>query len=1032
VTARTLLATGALFAAVVAAAEGRMVEGGKHQTIVLEAGKPIEHSLSGGDQHTYEIALTAGDYAHVTVEQHGIDVIVAVLAADGSSVLEFQNETGYVGTERAELVADASGPSILAVKAALPGGPTGSYVIRLDETHPATSTDRSMHDARTRRTRALTLLKASRYDEARPLLEHALAVTEKLRGSNDVEVGNVLAELGNLFLIKLDNANAERSLLRSLTILEKTMGEQHPRTAAVWNWLAVQYSHTARRMEAEKLLQRALEVSEKILGPDHPQVAECLLSLANLRYDAGDLDKAEELERRALAVVEKGRGTRSLLYANVLGNLGLVYVHRLDIDGADELFRRALPIARAAGGEDAPVVATTWMNLGIVARQRKDYATAEEYCLRSLAIKQRILGPDHPDIAGNLNNLALIYRDKGDVAMSLDTHFKALRLWEVEGGPYHGGTLLSLGNIARTYASIGDMANAIRFQNRADAVIETELMLNLGTGSERQKLAFAEAMSERTDRTVSLNVDGAPGNLEASALAALVLLQRKGRVLDAMADTLGSLRQRAASTSEQDLLDQLKTTTARLAGVALNGRQGMTADEHQQAIRELEGTKETLEALISEKSAQFRAQSRTVTLERVQSAIPEDAALIEFAVFRPFDPKVTINSKAYGEPHYGAYVIRRDAPPRGKDLGPATAIDDAVAALRQALRDPRNGDLKARARAVDEKVMLPLRESMGDAMRLLISPDGELNLIPFEALVDQQGRYLVEQYSISYLTSGRDLLRMQVARPSRQGPVVIADPLFGEPAHWEEDRGKVRTGSARRSVTTSQDLSTVYFAPLAGTAQEARTIHALFPESTVLTRERATKSALTALDAPSILHIASHGFFLDDATGDRIGPAAGTRSISASARIENPLLRSGLALAGANLNKGPNEDGILTALEASHLNLWGTRLVTLSACDTGVGEVRDGEGVYGLRRAFFLAGAETLVMSLWPVSDYVTREMMTAYYGGLKKGLGRGDALRQAQLAMLRRTDRQHPFYWASFIQAGDWVSLSGRRENGS
>ena len=107
---------------------------------------------------------------------------------------------------------------------------------------------------------------------------------------------------------------------------------------------------------------------------------------------------------------------------------------------------------------------------------------------------------------------------------------------------------------------------------------------------------------------------------------------------------------------------------------------------------------------------------------------------------------------------------------------------------------------------------------------------------------------------------------------------------------------------------------------------------------------------------------------------------------------------------------------------------WGTKLVTLSACDTGVGEVRNGEGVYGLRRAFVLAGAETLVMSLWPVSDYMTREMMTAYYAGLRAGLGRGDALRHAKLAMSKRPGRQHPFYWASFIQSGEWADLEGRR----
>ena len=153
-----------------------------------------------------------------------------------------------------------------------------------------------------------------------------------------------------------------------------------------------------------------------------------------------------------------------------------------------------------------------------------------------------------------------------------------------------------------------------------------------------------------------------------------------------------------------------------------------------------------------------------------------------------------------------------------------------------------------------------------------------------------------------------------------------------------------------------------------------------------------------------------------------------TRAISASAKVANPLLRSGLALAGANLHKNGDDDGILTAMEASGLNLWGTKLVTLSACDTGLGEVKNGEGVYGLRRAFVLAGTESLVMSLWPVSDYVTREMMTAYYTGLRQGQGRNAALRQVQLSMLKRKEREHPFYWASFIQSGEWANLDGKR----
>jgi CHAT domain-containing protein len=287
----------------------------------------------------------------------------------------------------------------------------------------------------------------------------------------------------------------------------------------------------------------------------------------------------------------------------------------------------------------------------------------------------------------------------------------------------------------------------------------------------------------------------------------------------------------------------------------------------------------------------------------------------------------------------------------------------------------------------------------------------------------------VESYSIAYLTSGRDLLRMQVPRESRNRPEVFADPVFGEPktpSSSRPDSAKLIALTRRRSITTGGDLSTVYFAPLAGTAEEARSIKSLFPDAEVLTRERATKAALKRVEAPSVLHIATHGFFLDDA-GHGANLAPGTRAISAHAIIENPLLRSGLALAGANLNHNGSDDGILTALEATNLNLWGTKVVTLSACETGVGEVQNFEGVYGLRRAFFLAGAETLLMSLWPVSDRVTRETMTAFYTGLRDGLGRGEALRQAQLAMLKRKDRQHPFYWASFILGGEWRSLQGK-----
>jgi CHAT domain-containing protein len=364
---------------------------------------------------------------------------------------------------------------------------------------------------------------------------------------------------------------------------------------------------------------------------------------------------------------------------------------------------------------------------------------------------------------------------------------------------------------------------------------------------------------------------------------------------------------------------------------------------------------------------------------------------------------------------------------RWQDLDETAAIDNAVDSFRQALRDPSRKDVRKLAHIVDEKIMRPVRTMAGDSRHLFISPDGDLNLLPFGALVDDADHYLIENYSFTYLTSGRDLLRLQVPREPKTRALIVADPTFGETTGLQTQ--VIQSTIAHPSATTTRDLSQVYFAPLTGTSLEANSIHTLFPDALLLDGPNATETAIKGTAAPRILHIATHGFFLQDKPdATQLSSRLATRSISATVKIENPLLRSGLALAGANRRSATDDDGILTALEASGLNLWGTKLVVLSACDTGVGEIRTGEGVYGLRRAFVLAGAESLVMSLWPASDYTTRKLMTEYYRNLKLGKGRGEALRDVQLSMLRRNPKLHPFYWANFIQSGEWANLQGQR----
>ena len=694
------------------------------------------------------------------------------------------------------------------------------------------------------------------------------------------------------------------------------------------------------------------------------------------------------------------------------------------------LAERALAIWEKALGPEHPLFATSLNNLANLYREKGDYVRAEPLHLRALMIWEKALGPDHRIVASSLNDVANMYREKGEYVKAEPLYLRALAIREKALGPEHPAVALLLNDLAVLYRAKGDITQAVRLLTRANDIREHNLALVLTTGSEDQKRLYLSTLSDEADATLSLHVCSAPDDPQASRLALTNILRRKGRVLDAMSDQIGALRRRLAP-EDRALLDQFSAARAQLASLVLSEPGKTPPAQRQTAIANLSTEVERLEAAVSRRSVEFRAQTRAVTLEALQQSLPHDAALVEIVSYRPFNPKAARRDEKFGAPHYIAYVLKRDGPPQWVELGDRASIDADVARLRAALGNPKSREVKQVARAVDERVMRPVRALLGDATHLLVSPDGELNLIPLEALVDEheQGRYLIEHYSFTYLTSGRDLLRLQTERESKSNPLVLADPLFGEPETAQAAKADRRaaTGGRRQSVTTGKDLSNVYFSPLDGTAEEARAIKSLFPEASVVTGRQATESALKQVDAPRLLHIATHGFFLTDEP--QTADTRGTRSISATAKVENPLLRSGLALAGANLpRKSGEDDGILTALEATGLNLWGTRLVALSACDTGVGEVKNGEGVYGLRRAFVLAGTETLVMSLWPVSDYITREMMTGYYKGLRQGQGRGEALRQVQISMLKRKGREHPFYWASFIQSGEWANLEGKR----
>ncbi len=962
---------------------------------LLESGKPVERELAGGQTHSYQITLSAGQYLSVVVEQRGIDVVVELFGSDGKQIAGFDSESGNQGRETVSQVAEASGSHRLVVKPKQKVAPAGRYEIRIGELRAATELDRALQEARNLFAESVRLYRAGKYNEAQPLAEHALGVREKALGPEHLETAQSLNFLAVVYLDKGDYARAEPHFQRALIIREKRLGAEHPETAQSLNNLANLYRAKGDYAKAEPLYQRALTIWEKTLGPEHPFVAASLNNLALLYRNRGDYEKAEPLLQRALTIQEKALGPEHLSVVFPLGNLARLFYGR------------------------------------------GDYAKAEPLYQRALTIEEKELGPEHPSVAASLHDLATLHGATGDYAKAEPLYGRALTVWEKALGPEHPNVAASLNNLAKLYEVKGETAQAIAFKSRATAVSERNIALNVTTGSERQKLAYLATFAKESSHVVSLHVHSAPTDKAARSLALTTILQRKGRALDAMADSIAALRRRA-SPQDQVLLDQYKNAKAELARLVLGGPQKTTPAEHQSRIWNVREQVEKLEAEIGGHSAEFAAQSQPVTLASVQSVVPAQAALIEFFTYRPVKAKYIKPDEAYDSPRYVAYVLQQQGEPQWVDLGEAKAIDDSVTALRRALRDQKRADVKRLARKVDEQVMRPVRALLGETRQVLISPDGALNLVPFAALVDERNRYLVTRYSFSYLTSGRDLLRLQLRQPSKQAPVVVADPAFGERASAEAlaSRDLGLPDGSQQPVAQSLGLAQMYFRPLPGAASEARALRTVLPQATMLTGQQATETAIKQVGSPNILHVATHGFFLQDVETKTAGardfglPGGGQLSITPG-QFENPLLRSGLALAGANQRKsGPNqeEDGVLTALEAAGLDLWGTKLVVLSACDTGVGEVKNGDGVYGLRRALVLAGSESQVMSLWAVSDWGTRDLMVDYYRALQQGQGRGEALRQVQLRMLRSKNRQHPYYWAGFIQSGEWGNLDGKR----
>jgi tetratricopeptide (TPR) repeat protein len=837
------------------------------------------------------------------------------------------------------------------------------------------------------------------YPKAEPLYQEALLIDRKVLGPEHPATSQVLNNLALLYQAMGEYAKAEPLYQEALRIDQKVLGPEHPDTAISLDNLATLYQAMGEYDKTEPLLQEALKILQKALGLEHPYTVTCLNALGELYWTMGEYVKAEPLYREALRIRQNTFGIENPNTATSVNNLAALYWAMGDYAKAEPLYQEALRIRQKTLGTEHPDTARILNNLADLYWEMGEYAKAEPLYLESLQIQQKLFGTEHPDTATATYNLALLYHSMGEYAKAEPLYQEALRTRQKLLGAEHPDTASALGRLATLEFDLNRIDEATALARQASAAKLTVLSKIFSFTSEQQRLAYLDIFNPYSLFAV---LKGTEADLAAA------VLRYKGIVLDSIVED--RLLAEAGGRGEgQKLVEQLNLDKRQLGQLYLQPAQGLSA-ETTQRIEALEEEVENIEGQLARHVAGLghARHALSVSLEQVQQTIPTDGALIEYVRYPHY------LGKGKWEQRYGAMVLFSKGAPLWIPLGRANEIELLVRRYSNLVRgSPQEEELAANLQALYEVLWAPIGQALpSQTKRVIISPDGALNFISFATLLTKEGQFLAQNYNVQYVASGRDLLRELKPSPARE-VVLFANPDFNLGAmlakvdNRSADSGSIR-GSEKREI---EDWS---FGSLEGTQIESDELIKKFIgwgwTPIDFTKNAATKEALLKIHSPYILHLATHGFFAkEDPTSAQTEPESSLndrQSVTKSKFFKNPMHRSGLALAGAQTTieawkheevPPVDNDGILTAEDVSTLDLQGTWLVTLSACDTGSGEARAGEGVMGLRRGFIQAGAQNLLMTLWPISDEVTVQIMSDFYEAAHTSGNAPEALAEVQ-----------------------------------
>jgi CHAT domain-containing protein/Tfp pilus assembly protein PilF len=869
---------------------------------------------------------------------------------------------------------------------------------------------------------AVVLQDQQRYADAEPLLREALAMYQRLYKGDHPDLA--LSQTNLAFVLQAHGkyADAEPLFREALAMNRRLHKGDHPDLALSLNNLAFVLQAQGKYADAERLYHKALAMYKRLLRGDHPDLALSLTNLALVFHDQGRYADAEALSREALAMYQRlYKGNHSVValsltnLAGVLGDLGK-YAE------AEPLFREALAMNQRLHKGDHPDLANSLNGLAWVLQDQQRYADAESLFREALAMNRRLHKGDHPDLALSLYNLAFVLQAQGKYADAEPLFREALAMNRRLHKGDHPKLALGMNGLARVLLDQGKYADA-------EPVLRDTL---------RMYRALVEAYAgERSEGEALTLLARIPGGEHGYLSCARALRAAPEAVYPEVCATKGAIarvyerRSLACRTAASDprvapLLAHLADLRRRRADLLLAPEPGDLATRRRRD-EDLKDLAERITSLDRDLRPLLPALQRSDRLARatpadLQKALPSEAVFVDLLayVLNEQDPRVP---GAKGEKQtlcYLAFVVTRDAI-RWVDLGPAEPIHTALALWREAITTSPYAvaaDLPARLR---ELIWAPLRREFPEGTRVVyLSPDLDVSRVPWCALPgDRPGRLVLEEFAVAVVPHGPFLLDQLWSPdpgPKQARQVLIAGGVAYGDAPRPPDAAPALLAE-RRSAPALKPGQALTWAPLSAAADEARAIaeqaaRKKLEMRLLLGADASADRVLAELPKARFAHLATHGFFADPQFRSvlQVDPKHFERTLRGErvgAGALSPLVLSGLVFAGANRPDTPGR-GLVTGEALIDRDLGGLELAVLSACDTGLGDVAGGEGVFSLQRAFHLAGCKNVVASQWKVPDAATAALMGEFYRTLwEDNLPPILALQRAQLAVYRADPKQ-------------------------